>query len=145
METIPLRGRLNTNHIQKRELLRPHTEGRTRNIHDVWPVADASDRADENMDNDTDPDGLVQEVTDKDRRIGMTFSVAVSMKGGSDPHAARLLSKWIDELACQEVTVRTDVEPSICELIRRVRELRAEGTTIVDGQFTRRLCRQWVC
>ena len=28
--------------------------------------------------------------------------------------------------------VRTDGEPSICELIRRVRELRAEGTTTVD-------------
>ena len=33
---------------------------------------------------------------------------------------------------CQEVTVRTDGEPSVCELIRRVRELRAEGTTTVD-------------
>ena len=29
-------------------------------------------------------------------------------------------------------TVRTDREPSICELIRRVRELRAEGTTTSD-------------
>ena len=68
----------------------------------------------------------------KDRRIGMTFAAAVSMKGGGDPHAARLLAKWIDGLGCQEVTVRTDGEPSICELIRRVRELRAEGTTTVD-------------
>ena len=68
----------------------------------------------------------------KDRRTGMTFAVAVSMKGGGDQHAARLLSKWIDGLGCQEVTVRTDGEPSICELIRRVRELRAEGTTTVD-------------
>ena len=33
---------------------------------------------------------------------------------------------------CQEVTVRTDGEPSICELIRRVRKLRAERTTTVD-------------
>ena len=33
---------------------------------------------------------------------------------------------------CQGVTVRTGAEPSICELIRRVRELRAEGTTTVD-------------
>ena len=33
------------------------------------------------MDTDTDPDGLVQEVTDKDRRIGMTFSAAVSVFG----------------------------------------------------------------
>ena len=54
------------------------------------------------------------------------------MKGGGDPHAARLLAKWIDGLVCQEVTVRTDGAPSICELIRRVRELRAEGTTTVD-------------
>ena len=46
--------------------------------------------------------------------------------------AARLLAKWIDGLGCQEVTVRTDGEPSICKLIRHVRELRAEGTTTVD-------------
>ena len=56
----------------------------------------------------------------KDTRTGMTFAAAVMMKGGSDPHAARLLAKWIDGLECQEVTVRTDGEPSICELIRRV-------------------------
>ena len=62
----------------------------------------------------------------------MTFAAAVSIKGGGDPHAASLLAKWIDGLGCQEVTVRTDGEPSICELIRRVRELRAEGTTTVD-------------
>ena len=68
----------------------------------------------------------------KIRRTGMTFAAAVSMKGGGDPHAARLLAKWIDGLGCQQVTVRTDGEPSICELIRRVRELRAEGTTTVD-------------
>ena len=34
----------------------------------------------------------------KDRRTGMTFAAAVSMKGGGDPHAARLLTKWIDGL-----------------------------------------------
>ena len=68
----------------------------------------------------------------KDRRTGMTFAAAASLKGGGCPHAARLLAKWIDGLGCQEVTVRTDGEPSICELIRRVRELRAEGTTTVD-------------
>ena len=45
----------------------------------------------------------------KDRRNGMTFAAAVSMKGSGDPHAARLLAKWIDGLTCQEVTVRTDV------------------------------------
>ena len=59
----------------------------------------------------------------------MTFAAAVSMKGGGGPHAARLLAKWIDGLRCQEVTVRTDGEPSICELIRRVRELRAVQVT----------------
>ena len=57
----------------------------------------------------------------KDRRTGMTFAAAVSMKGGGDPHAARLLAKWlakwIDGLLCQEVMVRTDGEPSVCELI----------------------------
>ena len=35
-------------------------------------------------------------------------------------------------MGCQEVTVRTDGEPSVCELIRRVRELRAEETTSAD-------------
>ena len=68
----------------------------------------------------------------EDRHTGMTFAAAVSMKGGGDPHVAHLLAKWIDGLGCQEVTVRTDGEPSICELIRRVRELRAEGMTSVD-------------
>ena len=67
-----------------------------------------------------------------DRRSGMTFAAAVSMKGGGDPHTARLLAKWIDGLESQEVTVTTDGEPSICELIRLFRELRAEGTTTVD-------------
>ena len=62
----------------------------------------------------------------KDRRTGMTFAA------GGDPHAARLLAKWIGGLGCQAVTVRTYGEPSICELVGRVRELRAEGTTIVD-------------
>ena len=68
----------------------------------------------------------------KDRRTGVTFAAAVSMKGGGDLHTARLLAKWVDGLGCQEVTVRTDEEPSICEVIRRVRELRAEETTTVD-------------
>ena len=92
----------------------------------------------------TDPECLLTTVTSavtqtpllvaKDRRTGMTFAAAVSMKGGGDPHAARLLAKWIDGLGCQEVTVRTDGEPSICELIRRVRELRAEGDDQVTQQ-----------
>ena len=55
---------LNTIRIKKRELVRPHTEGRTRNMHAVWPVTDASDRADENMYEPSDPVGLVEEVTD---------------------------------------------------------------------------------
>ena len=85
--------------------------------------------------------GLVRNVSEtffgctvdaKDRRTGVTFAAAVSMKGGVDPHAARLLAKWIDGLGCQEVTVRTDGVRSICELIRRDREIRAEGTTAVD-------------
>ena len=42
----------------KREPVRPHTEGRTRNMHAVWPVTDASDRADVDMDEPADPDGL---------------------------------------------------------------------------------------
>ena len=173
-------------------------KGRTRNTHDVWPVTDASDRADEDTDEPADRDGLGEEVTDtaprtptkaereehdvshvpyrpwcrscvmgkglerrhsgdrvddrprvladygflngdstpllvaKDRRAVVTFAAAGSMKGGSDPHAAHLLAKWIDGLRCQEVTVRTDGESSICDLICRVRELRAEGTTTVD-------------
>ena len=200
---------LNTNRIKKRELVRPHTEERTRNTHSVWPVTDACVRADVDMDEPADPDGLGSVVTDtvgtarvlaaprtptktereehdvthvpyrpwcrfcvmgrglerryltqrgdhdderrrvfadygylsgdstpllvaKDRRNGMTFAAAASMKGGGDPNAVRLLAKWIDGLGCQEVTVRTDGEPSICALIRRVRELRAEGTTTVD-------------
>ena len=49
---------LNTNRIKKREPVRPHTEGRTRNTHAVWPVTDASDRADVDMDEPADPDGL---------------------------------------------------------------------------------------
>ena len=41
---------LSTNRIKKRELVRPHTKGRTRNMHAVWPVTDASDRADVDVD-----------------------------------------------------------------------------------------------
>ena len=147
-------------------------------MHAVWPVTDASDRADVDVDEPADPDGLGREVrvlaaprtptktereehdvshvpcrpwyrfglmgrrlegrrltqsgdryddrprvfadcgylsgdstpllVAKDRRTGMTFAAAVSMKVGGDPHAARLLAKWIDGLGCQEVTVRTD-------------------------------------
>ena len=52
---------LNTNRIKKREPVRPHTEGRTRNTHAVWAVADASDRADVDMDESADRDGLGEE------------------------------------------------------------------------------------
>ena len=55
---------LNTIRIMKRKLVRPHTEGRTRNMHAVWPVAVASDRADVDMDELAHPDGLGEEVTD---------------------------------------------------------------------------------
>ena len=54
---------LHTNGIIKRKPVRPHTEGRTRNTHAVWPVTDASDRADVVMDEPADPDGLGGEVT----------------------------------------------------------------------------------
>ena len=57
-------ARLNTNRIIKRKLLRPHTEGRTRNSHAVWPVIDASGRLDVDMYEPADPDGLGGEVTD---------------------------------------------------------------------------------
>ena len=55
---------LNTNRTLKRKLVRPYTEGRTRNTHDVWLVTDASDRLDVDMDEPADPDGLGGEVTD---------------------------------------------------------------------------------
>ena len=55
---------LNTNRSKRRETVRPHTEERTRKMQDVWPVAELSDRVDENMDELADPDGLVEEVTD---------------------------------------------------------------------------------
>ena len=38
----------------------------------------------------------------KDRRTGMMFAAAVSMKGIGDPHAARFLAKWIDGLGCRK-------------------------------------------
>ena len=56
----------NTNRIKKRELVKPHTEGRTRSTHAVWPVTDASDRADEDVDELADPDGLGEKVIDTD-------------------------------------------------------------------------------
>ena len=55
---------LDMNRIKKRELERLHTEGRTRNTHAVWPVTDASDRADVDMDEPVDFDGPGREVTD---------------------------------------------------------------------------------
>ena len=197
---------LNTNRIKKRKPVRPHTEGRTRNTHAVWPVTDASDRADENMDEPADPDGLGEEVTDtvgttralaaprtaakaereehdvthvsyrlwcrfcvmgrglerrqltqsgdrdgdrprvfadygylsgdstplliaRDRRTGMTFAAAVPMKGGGDPLHVWSRNGSMGWGAGKSLSEQTE---SICELIRRVRELRAEGTTTVD-------------
>ena len=55
---------INTNCIKKRKLVRPHTEGHTRNTHAVWHVTDASDQLDVDMDELVDPDGLGREVTD---------------------------------------------------------------------------------
>ena len=55
---------LNTNRMKKRKPVRPRTERRTTNTHAVWPVTDASDRADVDMDEPADPDGLGEEVTD---------------------------------------------------------------------------------
>ena len=48
----------------KRKPARPYTEGRTRNTHAVWPVTDASDQLDVDMDELVDPDGLGGEGTD---------------------------------------------------------------------------------
>ena len=48
----------------KRKLVRPYTEGRTRNTQAVWPVTYASDRLDVDMDEPVGPDGLGGEVTD---------------------------------------------------------------------------------
>ena len=53
-----LQAGLNANRIKKGELVRPDTEGRTRNTHAVWPVIDASVRAGAGMDEPADPDGL---------------------------------------------------------------------------------------
>ena len=61
----------------------------------------------------------------------MVFVAFVSLMGGGDPHAARLLAKWIDGTGCH-ITTRTDGEPSICELVRRARGLHADGGTAVD-------------
>ena len=58
------RAGLNTNRIKKGEPVRPHTGERTRNTHAVWPITDASDRADVDMDELADPEGLGREVTD---------------------------------------------------------------------------------
>ena len=64
----------------------------------------------------------------KDRRTGMTFAAAVSMKGGvtRTPHVC-LRNGSLDLVPGSHHQSRW--EPSICELICRVRELRAEGTT----------------
>ena len=56
---------LNTSSIMKRKLVRPYTEGRTRNTHAVWPVTGASDRLDVGMDEPVDPDGFGDGPDDK--------------------------------------------------------------------------------
>ena len=60
------------------------------------------------------------------------FAAAAATKGGGEPPPARLRERWIDDFGRQEVTIRTDGEPSICDLVRRTRELRAGGATTVD-------------
>ena len=55
---------LNTSCIMKRKLVRPYTEGRAKNTDAVWPVTDASDRLDVDMDEPVDPGGLGEEGTD---------------------------------------------------------------------------------
>ena len=49
---------LNTNRIMKKKPVRPHTEGRTRNTHAVWPVTYASDGFGIEGDESVDPDGF---------------------------------------------------------------------------------------
>jgi len=67
----------------------------------------------------------------KDRTSEMVFAAAVSRKGASDLHVARMLAKWIDSLGSPTVTLRTDGEPSIREVARRAQELRTDGSTTV--------------
>ena len=45
----------------KRKLVRPYTEGRTRNTQAVWLVVDASDRLDVEMDETTDSETDLEE------------------------------------------------------------------------------------
>ena len=71
-------------------------------------------------------------VAAKDRRTGMVFCCSRLDEGWCDIRTPRLLAKWIDGLECQEVTIRSNLEPSICELVRRARELCEEGATTVD-------------
>ena len=46
----------------------------------------------------------------KDRRTGVVFAAAVSVKGGGAPLAARQLAKCIDGLGCSEATFKTAPE-----------------------------------
>ena len=155
----------------RRKPVRPYTVGRTRNTHVVWPVADASDRLDVDMDELVDPDGLGGEGTDTVSTERVLAAPRTPSKpereehdvshvpyrpwcrfcfigrGLERPHLTQSGDRNDGYLSgdssplpvakdrrtgCQEVTARTDGEPSICELIRRVRELRAEGTTTAD-------------
>ena len=52
---------LSTIRIMKRKLVRPYTEGRTRNTQAVWLVVDASDRLDVEMDETTDSETDLEE------------------------------------------------------------------------------------
>ena len=61
----------------------------------------------------------------------MAVAAAASMKGGGDPHAAVCPRDGLmDQVA--EASRSERMGPSVCELVRRARELRAEGGTNVD-------------
>ena len=55
---------LNADRNTKRKPVRPHTEGRTRNTHAVWPVTDASDHPGDETDTPMDLEELGEQVGD---------------------------------------------------------------------------------
>ena len=77
---------LNKNRIKKRKPARPRTEGRRRNTHAVWPVTDAADQADVDMDEPADPDGLGREVTDTVRTARVLAAPRTPTKTEREEH-----------------------------------------------------------
>ena len=71
---------------RKREIVRPHTEERTRNTHAVWPVTDASDRGVGDMDEPADLDEPGREVTDTVRTARVLAAPRTSTKTERDEH-----------------------------------------------------------